>query len=336
MNKQNGLLAAAVALTLSTPVLATEVDISGLVEVDVAAVEGYDGVTSSDIVLATAAMVVDAKLNDRVSATVVFLYEEDVTPLGVDEGYVTLQMNNVTSLVAGRVYVPFGSYESNMVSYPLTLLLGETSESAVMLDIKSGNVSGSLYTFNGDADVTSTSLNDDALAYGAKVAYESDNLTLGASYISNIADSNRLEDPNLSKTLKAEVPGVGVNVAWSMNNFSVIAEYVGATQSFANGDVLGTQDGTPVTVMNEETPAASSLELAYEMEGTTIAVGYQTSDEAQFLGLPKAVTLATVSFEVMEGASLAFEYANAEDYDVVDGGSGNTANTFTAHLAVEF
>jgi hypothetical protein len=341
MTKQNGLIAAAVALTLSAPVYAAEVTVSGVVEVEASSVENYDGETSTDVVLATAAMAVDAKLNERVSATLALLYEEDDVAfdgatLGLDEGYVTVQMNNTTALVAGHLYVPFGSFESNMVSDPMTLVLGETSETAIMLDMASGNVFGSLYTFNGDAKETTTSPDNDTLSFGANAGFANDDFSIGASYISNIADSNTLQDPGFSNTLDSAVPGMGVNLAWNINNFSVIGEYLAATQSFENGDVLGAADGTAVTVANAEKPTASYVELAYNTGVATIAVAYQMTEEALFLGLPETATSIAVSFDLMEGAGVGIEYISNEDYSVADGGTGETETAFTVQLAVEF
>ena len=110
-----------------------------------------------------------------------------------------------TSLSAGRMYVPFGSYESNMVSDPLTLDLGETSETAIMVGMESGNISGSLYTFSGDTDETSATDND-ALSFGGNITYRTDTLWMGASYISNIADSDGIQDMLALRSQLCRIP----------------------------------------------------------------------------------------------------------------------------------
>lgn len=337
MKKQNGVLAAAIAAALCTPVYAVEVTLSGAVEVELGATEDYDGVTATDVVLATAALGVDAKVNERVSAYLGFLYEEDDAAFdgaafGLEEGYLTLQLNDTTALTAGRLFVPFGSFESNMISDPLTLELGETSESALMLEMANGNVSAALYTFNGDADETTTSADNDTLSFGANLGFANDSVSLGASYISNLADSDFMQAATPG-TLKSAVAGYGVNFGWRVNNVSVIAEYLAAAEGFSNGDVLTEGD---VSVTNREQPSASNLELAFETGNATIAVAYQMTTEAAFLGLPETVTSAAVTFAVMEGASIGAEYATMTDYDVADGGSGESASAITLQLAVEF
>jgi hypothetical protein len=284
-------------------------------------------------------MAVDAKLNERVSATIALLYEEDDAAFdgatfGLDEAYVTAQLNNITALVAGRMFVPFGSFESNMLSDPLTLQLGETAETAIMLDMASGSVYGSLYTFNGDAEETSAAPNNDTLSFGANLGFANDNVTLGASYISNLADSDFLQNPGIPGSLSAAVAGYGVNLGWRLNNFSLIAEYLAAAEEFTNGDVLG--DGGAFTVANREQPTASNVELAFDTGRATIAVAYQITEEALFLGLPETATSIAVSFDLMEGAGIGIEYISNEDYSVADGGTGETETAFTVQLAVEF
>lgn len=349
MKIQNGLIATAVAAALSTPVYAADsaVTVSGLVEVAATSLKDNIGVstdptlpeTTTDLVVATASVAVDAKLSEQVSAHLSFLYEEDDQVMdgatfGLDEATVSLQLSAMTTLTAGRTAVPFGSFETNMISDPLTLALGETSETAFMLAFAEREVTASFYTFRGDADVVSatppaTIPDDDALSYGANISYATDPLTVGVSYISNITESDSLQNPG--GLLAAEVPGAGVNLAVNMNNASFIAEYVAASDAFTNGDQLAAG-----TVANKETPTATNVEFAFESGGATLAVAYQTTSEAQFLGLPETVTSGAVSFDLVPGASMGIEYASIDDYSVTDGGTGETNTAITILLGVEF
>ncbi len=328
MKKQNGLIAAAVAAAMSAPVYAADVSISGAVEVEASNSEDYAGAMTTDIVVATAAVGVDAKLNERVSATLAFLYEEDDTDFGLDEGYITMAMNKTTSVVAGRMFVPFGSFESNMISDPLTLELGETSETVLMAAMESGNVSGSVYTFNGDADEDAEIADGDnaALSFGASIGFANDNLSIGASYISNIADTDGLSG-GTAANVDSAVAGLGVSFGYTMGNFSVIAEHVTAAEEFTNGDLGG-------DIANEEKPRATNVEVAFGLKGgTTLAAAYQVSSETEFLGLPKYVTSVAVSFEPMKDVAMGLEYASMEDFAV---NGSETGSAITAQLAVEF
>ena len=84
----------------------------------------------------------------------------------------------------------------------------------------------------------------------------------------------------------------------------------------------------------------------------TIAVGYQGTDDAIGLELPKTRFMLAGSIELMDSVALAVEWAHDEDYDtdewsdcaLVDGGDvacafGGTdenAETVTVQLAAEF
>jgi hypothetical protein len=324
MKQKNGLMAAIITAALASPAYAAEIPVtfSGGVEVEAGTSENYGGVTTTDIVLAKVEMAIDAELNDRVSAHIAYLYEDDATAL--DEGTITLKFNDTTSLIAGHAYVPFGDFSSYMVSDPLTLALGETSEDVLMLSMESGKVSGSVYTFNGDADEISEAPNDDALSFGANIGYTTDDIWMGVSYISNIADTNGLQDPG--NTIDSAVAGMGVYFGMNINRFSIIAEHVAAMESFTNGDSLAGN-----TVVNEETPTATNMEVAFNMnDAAIIAVAYQMTDEADFLGLPETATSIAVSFDVMEAAGVGIEYRTSENYD------GDTDSVLTVKLAVEF
>ena len=43
-----------------------------------------------------------------------------------------------------------------------------------------------------------------------------------------------------------------------------------------------------------------------------------------------------ISLGIMQNTSLNIEWANDDDYDVADGGTGKSSDSITAQLAVEF
>ncbi len=111
--------------------LTDRVELSALVEVEVNATDddiADPGEDTSDITLATVEIGLDAQLSKWSSGHILLLYgegEED-DHIIVDEGTITL--GNLDEfpvyLTAGKMYVPFGSFESNMISDPLTSTLG--------------------------------------------------------------------------------------------------------------------------------------------------------------------------------------------------------------------
>ncbi len=69
----------------------------------------------------------------------------------VDVAFVTIANPEQSPLflTAGQIYVPFGAYETNLVSDPLTLEIGETRETALQGGFVRGGFNGSVYVFNG-------------------------------------------------------------------------------------------------------------------------------------------------------------------------------------------
>ncbi|MFW6322315.1 MAG: hypothetical protein ACOC02_01675, partial [Guyparkeria sp.] len=65
-------------------------------------------------------------------------------------------------------------------------------------------------------------------------------------------------------------------------------------------------------------------------------IGYQGTDEALALELPESRVIAALSVEIFPHTALSFEYAADEDYDVADGGTGESAGTFLTQLAAVF
>lgn len=341
-----GAIAFAAAAAASPQAMAGEwvdtVAIGGVVEIEASVGENFDGDTHSDIVLATVEIGMEAELNERANASVLLLYEEDDTPLEVDEGVITL---NLTSdgrwyLVGGQMYVPFGVFESHMISDPLTLELGETRETALMLGTELGAVYGSVYVFNGDI-ATTASLEDDedavdqlGMILGVVLHNGAVSLDLGLSYINNIADSDLLSDvldDGMVESVDDYVGAAALHGIISVGALTLIGEYVAADQ-FDDGELNFNGEGAQ--------PRAGNLEagVGFDWQGreATVALAYQFTEEALALELPETRIMVAAAVEVFEQTKLSVEYAYDNDYAENEGGTGDSANTLTAQLAVEF
>ncbi len=84
------------------------------------------------------------------------------------------------------------------------------------------------------------------------------------------------------------------------------------------------------------------LNAGYAFENETFgleavaALAYQGSDEALALELPEERYLGSFGIGLIDGLSLAVEYAHDEDYDEKDGGTGESADTVTLQMTLEF
>lgn len=331
------------------PVLAAEMSdrfaFGGLIEVEVNAGEIIDRRDSADPIknagdvrLATLELTADAKVTDKVTTHVLLLHEDDATePMEVDEGTIRLDLAPETYLSAGRMYVPFGAFETNMISDPLTVELAQMREAAVQVGAQRGHWNGSVYMFNGDTMKTSTAdRGDDPLQhFGVKIGFAMENdayvLDLGAGYVNSIGDSNSMQELLVATTLEHYVAGYALNALYKSGPVNVIVEYVHSDQ-FHVGEINYQGRGAE--------PVALNVELGYSFlldgKASGVAIGYQATDEAVALPVPKAAVLVGMSHAVFDNTTLKFELNHFVDYDSSEGGSGRSATMVTAQLGVTF
>ena len=313
------------------PALPAGLEFGGLVEVEGFVGEDYTGEEASDLALATVELGLHAIVSDWVEGKLLFLYEEDETDFGVDEGTVTLgnPAAGPFSVTAGRMYLPFGNFTTGLVSDPLTLELAETNETAVQVGFGRGGAYGSVYAFNGD---TNDGGGDTVEHLGGQLGYAAGGFDVGLGYLSSLGDTEVLQDGLATTDLQDYVGGANAYAVYTSNGLTAVAEYVGATEAFAPDELAFGGSGAE--------PSAYNLEAGYKVTAfgrpAEVAVAYQGTDEALALGLPETRILAGVSVGLNHRAALSFEWARDEDYAPGDGGTGEAADTLTAQLAVEF
>jgi len=332
------------------------IEIGGLIEVEGVYVDPYEGSSESDLVLATFELGIAAQVMDWVEAMASLLYEQDETDLEVDLAMITIANPEVTPVffTAGQFYLPFGAYETNLVSDPLTLEIGETRQTAAQLGFVYQGFSGSFYAFNGDNKVDG---DDNINSWGGNLAYaqEREDLTwtVGAGYINDLGDSDTLQDSVADNRAARQLEiaelrpedaerfsldptertgGWTANLAIVYRDFNLIGEYLSATERFDPDSLSFKGKGAE--------PAAWNIELGYRFEvfgkESVAAVAYQGTSEAVNLELPETRWAVGWSIGLFDGTALSFEYAHDKDYSIGDGGTGNNANAFVAQLAVEF
>ena len=308
------------------------IDVAGLVEIEASHASDFADEDASDIALATFELGVASRVTDWVEVGAALLFEEDDTPLEIDVAFATIgnPERSPWFFTGGQIYVPFGIYESHMVSDPLTLELGETRETALQAGFLQDAFSGSVYVFNGEIDEDG---DDEVASWGAELGFgqalAGGEVAAGIGYVSNLGDSDSFQEIT---------PGDGDHVgAWTLHALgsfgpvTLVAEYLAAADDFEAPGVAGL-DGAE--------PSAWNLEAGYGFDlgalPASVAVGYQGTDEAVALELPERRILAALSLGLYENTALTFEWAHDEDYDLGDGGTGEDGNTLTAQLAVEF
>lgn len=315
-------------------------ELGGLIEIEASHHSPYERDSESDVEIATAELGLGVDVKEWLSAELTLLYEEAEANLEIDVATLTLTPpNSPWRITAGQFYLPFGRFETQMVSDPLTLELGETRESALQAGFVTGLAAGSIYLFRG-----SNSADDDNGIdnWGAELGTEIDSrgvaLDASVGYISDLGEADGSEDL-VAGTL---VPGWFLFAQARYGSLSIIGEYVAAADAFAAHEVNWNGKGARPFTYNIE--AGLAFELGHRP--TTLALGLQSSDEALGLRLPESRVVAALSVELLPSTSVSFELAREQSYDSDDrtldpegkpvAGADERANTFTAQLAVEF
>lgn len=271
--------------------------------------------STSDILLATAALTLDVRANNYVAGRAVLQYEEGVEEdhVFVDEGIVFLsgKENCPYAVKAGRMYVPFGHFESHFVSDPITLTLGETRDTALVAEYGSEIFSLALGGFKGDGRKTSKSDNINVYLASLGLNIPKDMLpnlkiSAGVSYISSISESNSLRDTTSSEGLAAAtitnyVPGHSAFVSAAfLDNFFIDFEYLSATKKFKPGE-LAFDNGESLR------PQAWNLELAWAIsDPLELAARYEGSRD--YGVQPEQQMGLAVLYKVLDNTSVTLEY----------------------------
>ncbi|MBC2695024.1 MAG: LbtU family siderophore porin [Desulfobacteraceae bacterium] len=285
-----------------------------------------------DLVLATVEIGFDVDIAKHVKASLFFLYEEDDTEFDVDQGIITIDGADVVPLYVdlGKMYVPFGRFESHFIRDPLTLQLGETNESAAVGGFRNDLLELYFGAFNGDIDETGR--RSSSTVYLASAVFTLPektvpdlNLTAGISGISNIADSDGLQDLIVDddgdyETIKNHIGG--------FNTF-IIASFL--DRFFFNAEYLGAMDDIEMDTLGKSyKPEAWTIELACDViDSLNLAVCYEGSHDCDNF-LPKKQFGGVASYELFKHTSVALEYLYGKFENK------NTRHLMTTQLAIEF
>src|SRR3990167_10273579 len=234
----------------------------------------------------------------------------------------------------GKYYVPFGAYSSLMITDVLTKSMMRTKANAITLGVKEPGANaffGSLYVFRGDSHAASVSkLNNGGvnIGYNYKTGFFHGNF--GAGVIANIADSSGFQVGNgfsQYEQISHRVPGVDLRGVFALGeHMDVIVEYLSATTAFNPNDMSFNGQGAK--------PWALDTELAYtftifDNKPSTIAVGYQKTNQALSLGLPLNRYSLVLNTSLLRNTLESIELRRDLNYAASDTGNGPTGAATT-------
>ncbi|WP_455207955.1 LbtU family siderophore porin [Kaarinaea lacus] len=317
-------------------VLATSTEISGVVEVQIELVDDFDGSSSSNILIDNAEFSLDSELTEWFSSHFSFLYERFFTTTEVDNVYIEYGNLFLSSLFlrAGQLYVPFGAFETNMVTDPFTLFVAETREVAFTLGYES-SFHATMYFFNGE--LLESGGDDSIDNIGVDLGYiyqgESVSVDIGFGYINNIGESiflNEIITENKAGVTEIVeyVPGMITHLIFQWGSFQFIGELAAATKDFAVGEIHVTQ---------KSRPSATNLELAYHFsDNWVLALGTQNSVDMSGY-LPESRLLFATTYRMDQATKIGFEYISDSDYGSSEpNGTGNSGSKMRIQLTAEF
>ncbi|MBU4053430.1 MAG: LbtU family siderophore porin [Proteobacteria bacterium] len=320
--------------------LSDHLQVSGLVEVE-AFHEKLDfddpeeeDEKSSGVDLATVEMALDAAIQSHVSGHVLIKYQED--DLFVDEGFITLTGSETfpVYLKAGRLYIPFGYFDTYFITDPNTLILGEIREGAVVAGytLADDRMDFSLGGFNGKAGKKGQEDTMDGFVAGF-TARLLENVTFGVSYTSSLASADAFSEAVTDRDEDGEIDPVENLVGgWSAfvtlyfaERFTVMGEYLAALEKFKAGELFSSEDAV------ERKPSAWNIELGVAVtESLELAVRCGGSDDGGNL-LPESQVGAVLNWGLFDETLFAIEYLHGHfESDT------HKTDSLTAQLAMEF
>lgn len=268
----------------------------------------------------------------------------------------------------GQMYLPFGRYSSNMITAPLTLTLGRVNDRAALLGYSHGGLYASVYVYPGiDANSTDTVFH----AGGVNAGYKFQpipqlNVNIGGGLISDMTDSQGIGNTGASApqfpgfvNLPVGIPNVGsnqypfghtvpggdVHTEISYGPWSLAAEFLGATRSFAYQDLTYNGQGAD--------PKATHIELSRSFliinQSYTAGAAYGHSWESVGLNMPQQSFIGYLRTSYWKNTIEAIEFRHDDDYSTNDTstaavnygsftntGTGKSRDLLLAQLGVYF
>ena len=335
MNKWNGILLATLLIGAGAAraeeweglQLAPGVGLGVLVEVE-AAYEKSGAEESTDANVATCEIGLEAEPLEGVRGEAALLWEEgDSDSLDVDAAFIELGGTETmpVAVSAGRLYLPFGAFNSFMVSDPLTLELGETRETAVALSGEWKSITAWAGAFAGERE-DAEDIENAAAALGWSPV---EGLTLGVSALSDLGEGGGYVD-DLNDVIAGEgraekAAGLSAFLLLERGDWSLAAEVLGAAEDLAWTDAEG-----ETTSLR---PRAWHVDVAYAFNPAwSAAARYEGSKEFKTDEMPEHQGGAALFWRVNPFAVLGAEYL----YGTFEDEASDGRHLATVQLALEF
>lgn len=233
------------------------------------------------------------------SLEIVYEYDSQERRHLIDEFLATIEPKEDISLEFGRLFVPFGEYFSHFISGP-AIELGEIRGYGIVTSIQateSLELSGFLYEGRA-GEFGADPLID--LDWGLAMELQlSASITLGASYVSDLGDTEEdlLADTNFEFTRRT--PAISSFVRLVQGRFDVTFEYLTALRSFRE---LESQVNRP---------SGWNLEIGYQLSDV-LETAFRLEYNQEIVDAPQFGTGVACSWRITDHLTLAAEYLHGE------------------------
>lgn len=273
----------------------------------------------------TAQLGLQVNSGSGVTGEAIFEFDSATGDLRTDEVTAGIE-RDPWELVLGRQYLPFGVFYSHFASGPL-IEFGETRATGAEFSYDlHERVTLSVSAYHGAAyAATAGSRGVDWVL--AVESWPADTLSLGASFISDLADADERPLEEEGNRYARRVPGLSGYLLWTAQDYEITLEALGAMRSFAELEA------------DRDRPRAWNLEFAYFLEsGIEWALRVEGSRELE--DAPHRQYGAAVTFRPYRRAALTLEYLHGRfSGDLATDADDNPydhVNRFGAQLSILF
>ncbi len=320
--------------------------ISGGLEGQMIINHNFDNKEDDDINLSTANLDVAPFISSWADGLIALNYDSSPPSTGsrvtnsriyLSRGFLTIGNLNYTPLyfTIGQIYAPFGRYSSLMLTTPLTESMARLEVRAALLGFYDNGFYAQAYGFQGNKV---SGLDRLLRQGGVNAGYQTTSLDFGAGYVSNIADSQGMQnngiDPlvvafvtgNIRQTSLAQfggfgetpggeelarsVPALDWHLEYAGKVITLLAEFISATNRFSPTDMTFNNVGAAVKALHTE------IDFNTSIHGKPVSFGfvYGQTWQALALNLPKNTYAFVISASIWKNTMMGIEYRHDINY----------------------
>lgn len=227
----------------------------------------------------------------------------------------------------GQIYVPFGRYNSAMVTTPSTQALARTrvrSLEAGIQQVGSNAFHAELYTYQGLTSTVGSSNTNNQWGGDAGYIFKIGKVSgeIGSGYISNLGDSQGMNATVYLNTQiqQHNVPALDGYASLAFSRLVLIGEYIAAIDQFNLNEANYSNQGAQPTALHTE------IDVTFNTgsKPSSIGVGYDNTTQAVAVDLPQNSYEIFYNVNVFRNTNFALEYRHDINYGT---GSATTIGT---------